>query len=68
MAHGPPFGVVVAKAHVFKTDARADRGGKSCCSVGRADGRHDVEEGEKVIEIDGLGGELREAEQQAFQQ
>ena len=67
-ADRPALRLGVAEADALEADAVADGRGERQGVGGRADRRDDVEEREEVIEVGGLGGELREPEQQALEQ
>ena len=63
VAHRPALGVGIAEADILEDDALADRL-RERLRVGRQrDGRLDVEEGEQVVEIERLAGDLGEADQ-----
>ncbi len=68
VAHRPALGPRVAEADVFEDEALADRLREGQRIGRRGDLRREVEEREEVVEIERLAGDLREADQQPFEE
>ena len=68
VAHRPALGAGIAEADVLEHEALADRLRERQRVRRRHDLRLDLEEREQVVEVERLAGDLREADQQAFEQ
>ena len=67
-AQRPALGAGVAEAHVLEAEAAGDRPRHRQRPGRRGDSRLDREEGEQVVQVQRLAGDLGEADQQPLQQ
>ena len=68
IAHGPALGAGIAEADILEDDALPERHRERLRAWRLDDGRLDVEEGEQVVEIERLAGDLGEADQDLLEE